>query len=979
MGFARTFLVGSLATLTPVAALAVNDPRLKYKTLDTAHFSINYYGDLEPIARHILGAAEGAHERLSPLLGWTPSEKTHILITDFTDSANGSATPLPFNQVNLFLTAPDDLSPLGDVDDWYLELITHEYTHILHTDAVRGLPALFNRVLGKTLVPNQVQPRWLLEGLAVLEESQRTSGGRLRSSTWNMFLRADVLEQNIAPLDQFSNIPRRWPQANLWYLYGSFFLKWIASTYGEATLRQVIADYSREPIPFGINRSLKRAVGKTFEDLYPFWIKHLQALFGAQAAAIRKKGVVEGKRLTFAGNSAYKPRWIPQATGHEGEALLYYRDDGHRTTGFYRVDLKRTPSGEFTADKPTVALRVAGLPTASFGPDGTLFFSSVEIYSNLFGYNDLFSLEAGKTEPRGIEGDRKQLTHGYRASDVDVSKDGTQVTFVTNHHGTSTVQVAPLSSDGTIGKPRPLVKHEPLGQSFSPRWSPDGTHIVYSAWKYGGMRDIRYVDVATGTFVEVTSDRAIDSGPSFSPDGKSVFFHSDRTGVSNIYAWDIAQNKTYAVTNSLLGAFQPEPSPTGKDLAYLGYTSKGYDVFVMPLDHTKWVPAEDVDVARPQHPTMGRPAHGQAREYNALRTFYPRAITLDTAPGNFGQAVSVGVRARDIAHFHTATASVRVETENPTPQLSLNYGYMRLPFDVGVRASTAIVPRDDFRLGERKVPWVENQFTFSTDLVYSRPRALEGQQFAVSYSGTQYSGNLDAQGRGLDPYEMPSIPRRGFIGSLHFGWSYSNVESYLWSTGPEKGFTASANVNITDKWLASDLNGVTADASIATYAKMPWLSHHTLALRAAGGTSAGDLANRSPFYVGGFVDVPIVDVLRNSIIQGGFALRGYPTVVQQGSQYALFNAEYRFPIVNIDRGPSTLPLFLNRLSGALFVDYGSAFDDATSAKFKTGAGAELWFDTMLAYYLSFQFRLGYARGLASEGIDKAYFIAAVPY
>jgi hypothetical protein len=790
-----------------------------------------------------------------------------------------------------------------------------------------------------------------------------------------MFLRADVLEQNIAPLDQFSNIPRRWPQANLWYLYGSFFLKWVASTYGEATLRQVIADYSREPIPFGINRSLKRAIGKTFEDLYPFWVAHLQNLFGAQAEAIRKKGVIEGKRLTFAGNSAYKPRWIPFA----GDALLYYRDDGHESTGFYRLNLKRNAVGEPSVETSTVALRVAGLPTASFSPDGNLFFSSVEIYRNLFGYNDIFSLEKGKTEPRGIEGERRQLTHGYRASDVDVSKDGTQVTFVTNHHGTSTVQVAPLSSDGTIGKPRPLVASEPIGQAFSPRWSPDGTHIVYSAWKYGGMRDIRYVDVASGKFVEVTRDRAIDSGPSFSPDGKIVFFHSDRTGISNIYAWDIAQNKTYAVTNVLLGAFQPEPSPTGKELAYLGYTSKGYDVFVLPLDRARWAAAEDAVDDRPQQPTMGPQARRPARAYNALRTFYPRAISLDTAPGNFGQSFSVGVRAHDIAKFHTANASVRIETENPTPQLSLNYGYMRLPFDVGVRASNAIVPRDDFRLGERKVPWVENQFTLSTDLVYSRPRALEGQQFAVSYSATQYSGNLDAQRHSLDPYDMPSIPRRGFIGSLHFGWSYSNTESYLWSTGPEKGFTASANVNITDKWLASDLNGVTAEASVATYVKMPWLAHHSLALRAAGGTSAGDLARRSPFYVGGFVDVAIADILRNSIVQGGFALRGYPTAVLQGSQYALFNAEYRLPIVNIDRGPSTLPVFLNRVSGALFVDYGSAFHDAGNAKFKTGAGAELWFDTMLAYYVSFQFRLGYARGLASEGIDKLYFIAAVPY
>ncbi len=965
--------------ITPISALAASNPRLKYKTIDSAHFSINYYGDLEPLARHILGAAEGAHDRLSPLLGWVPTGKTHLLITDFTDSANGSATPLPYNQIDLYLTAPDDLSPLGDVDDWYLELITHEYTHILHTDAVRGLPALINRILGKTLVPNQVQPRWLLEGLAVLEESQRTSGGRLRSSTWNMYLRADVLQNNIASLDQFSNVPRRWPQGNLWYLYGSFFLKWIAATYGESTLRLVIADYSREPIPFGINRSLKRAIGKTFEDLYPHWVKHLQATFGAQADAVRKQGVVEGTRLTFAGNQAFKPRWMPKTLTGGGEAILYRRDDGHSTVALYRMDLKRTKEGSISAERQQLLVRSSGLSAASFGPDGTMYFSGAEYFRNRFDYYDVFSLAPGETEPRGTERVRKQLTHGYRAGDVDVSQDGTQITFVTNHHGTSTVQLASLSSEGTIGKPRPLVAPELLGQAFSPRFSPDGTHIVYSAWKYGGLRDIRYVDIKTGSFVDVTHDRAIDSGPSFSPDGKTIFFHSDRTGISNIYAWEIAENRIYQVTNSLFGAFQPEASPTGKDLAYLGYTTKGYDIFVMPIDRSKWTTAPDVAPERPLPPTIGRASREPAKEYSALRTFYPRSVTIETAPGNFGQAFTTGIKAADIANFHAASLTLRVETDNPKPQVSAAYAYTRLPFDLGIRASSAITPRDDFKLGERKVLWVENQNSLSVDLAYTLPRAFEGQGFALSYTATQRSADLDVQQQNPNPYDKPTIPRRGFLGSLHLGWGYSNTEGYLWSTGAEKGFTAAASINITDKWLASDLSGITADASVAAYLKMPWLAHHTLALRAAGGTSAGDLAKRSPYYVGGFVDIPLLDILRNSAIQGGFALRGYPTGVQAGSQYALFNAEYRFPIVNIDRGMSTSPFFLNRLSGSAFIDYGSAFDDAGNAKFKTGTGAELWFDTLLAYYVAFQFRLGYARGLASEGIDKVYFIAAVPY
>jgi outer membrane protein assembly factor BamA len=160
---------------------------------------------------------------------------------------------------------------------------------------------------------------------------------------------------------------------------------------------------------------------------------------------------------------------------------------------------------------------------------------------------------------------------------------------------------------------------------------------------------------------------------------------------------------------------------------------------------------------------------------------------------------------------------------------------------------------------------------------------------------------------------------------------------------------------------------------------MPWLSHHSVALHLGAGTSGGDFPGRGAFYVGSFVDLPLVDTLRNQLFQGGLVLRGYQPVAISGRSYTLMNAEYRFPIVNVDRGDSTMPVFLNRITGAAFVDYGSAFDVFADANFKTGAGGELWFDTTLGYVAMFTFRLGYARGLASGGIDKIYFVAALPF
>ena len=156
----------------PRDAGAVSDPTLLWQTFETAHFRIHHHKGLEKVAKRVAEVAEDVHARLVGPMGWAPKEFTNIVLTDDTDFANGSATALPYNTVRLFVTAPDDLSPLNDYDDWQLELITHEYTHILHIDNISGLPSIVNAVLGKTLAPNQAQPRWIIEGLAVVHETQ---------------------------------------------------------------------------------------------------------------------------------------------------------------------------------------------------------------------------------------------------------------------------------------------------------------------------------------------------------------------------------------------------------------------------------------------------------------------------------------------------------------------------------------------------------------------------------------------------------------------------------------------------------------------------------------------------------------------------------------------------------------------------------------------------------------------------------------
>jgi hypothetical protein len=961
---------------------AANDPGLLWQSLETKHFRITFYSGERQIAEHVADIAETVYDRLGDDMAAYPTERVEIALTDQSESANGSATALPFNIVNLYVTAPEDLSPLSDVDDWYLELLTHEYTHTLQLGQVRGFPALVNAILGRTWMPNQIQPRWILEGLAVVQETAHTSGGRLRSGIWQMMMRTDVLTHNVASIDQMHHFVRRWPQGNIWYLYGSYFMRFIVETYGMEAIQKMIKDYGGQPIPWGFNRSLRRATGKTFEELYPVWIASLERQFAAEEAAIRARGIREGTRITFHGQGASFPRWIPKAA-EEGSSnawakydLVYDRDDGHSRGGLYGLKLNKERTRALGSSENLV--RLSSESPAAFLPNGDVVFSSANAYRNIFSFHDLHRIGAGKTSPSGQNGEIVRLTEGFRAAEPTVSPDGSQVVFVSNNRGTRSLQIAELE-DTSVRNVRNVVASEPYEQVYTPRFSPDGSKVVCSVWSHGGYRDVRIVDVKTRAVFDVMHDRAVDGGTSFTPDGKYVLFHSDRTGVFNLYAWEIATQKLWQISNVITGAFYPELSPDGATLAYAGYTNKGFDIYTMPFDPSRfWQPAAYIDT-RPSMPVT--PYHEKKLvPYNPLNTLLPRKYSAQYTQGSFGNVGIVSVVGGDVAGRHGIALNVYSEFSRPQLQGSLAYTYAALPFDVTISAYRNIAPTRDFRFGQNEgALFAQESVGVDTSVGFNKGGMFSSQSFSLGYSVARIATDVNFAPKNLNPYDTPSRGTQGFSGFLHGNYRFSNAERYLHSISAERGLSFGFDLSATHPALGSEFRGYTARSDVTGYVPMPWLQHHVLALHGGAGMGGGGYPGRSLFYVGGFSDISIIDTLRTFAVQGGVVLRGYEPVALTGGYFTQMNAEYRFPILNLDRGVSTLPIFLNRISGNAFLDYGSAFDDIRASLFKTGVGAEAWFDLIFGYNLGLTMRLGYARGLASGGFDKPYFVAVVPY
>lgn len=343
-GYGKGRAVGLGLVLWFAAATAhAGDPHLRWYTIENERIVVHFHSGLEAIAQRTAAYAQQFEVRLARWLGRPPRERTEIVLTDSSEYANGFAGVLPYSAIHLFVSAPDDMSELGDYDDWLPSLLSHEETHIVHTDNVSGLPALVSQIFGKQTAPNQIQPRFLLEGMAVYNETKQSSGGRLRSTSYDMMLRADVVENRFAPLDQICGDPRRWPGGTMYYLYGAKFVEFLAETYGESLFGQVASDSGDDVIPFAVSRPFYRATGRTLEELYDGFGIATKRRVSEQLAQVAARGLREGQRLTSHGRVVANPRFFPaacdEAAGSVGPRLLYYRDDGHERGGFYERSL----------------------------------------------------------------------------------------------------------------------------------------------------------------------------------------------------------------------------------------------------------------------------------------------------------------------------------------------------------------------------------------------------------------------------------------------------------------------------------------------------------------------------------------------------------------------------------------------------------------------------------------------------------------
>ncbi|MGC1454392.1 MAG: BamA/TamA family outer membrane protein [Nitrospirota bacterium] len=954
----KIFFLCSLLVLHASLAFAKFDPAFTWTTLETRHFYVHYHQGEEDIAKRAAVIAEDVHARLVPRIKWEPTGRTHLVLVDAMDDTNGLTTPFPYNHITLYLTPPIGAPGFGTTayDEWMRTLITHEYTHILHLDMVHGVPDFLQYVFGRLYFPNLFEPIWMIEGLAVYEETEQTSGGRGRSPGSEMVIRMAVLEDKFPRLSQAAVFPDFWPSGEVPYLFGEGFTRFIADKYGRGKLADISSHYSYYGIPWLVDANGRWTLSAWYSDLWNEWQGELKTRYEKMRGELSAKGLTASLALTRRGFVNVSPAFSP-----DGKSIVYAVSNADEFPSIYLMNADGT--GDHKLVENTTSSTSSG-ESIAWSPDGGgIYYTKFDYRRNTNIYNDIYYFDLKKNK-------ELRISNGLRARDPFPSPDGRNVIFVTNKLGKNRL--------GLIDIPKALtgpareeditwLTEESANQYETPRYSPDGAHVVVGVWQPGGYKDIWILDAHGNKIEELMHDRAIDGNATWSPDGKVIFFSSDRTGIFNIYAYELATKKISQITNVLGGAFTPAPSPDGKMLIFSFYSSAGYDIHLRPTDSASWKSAE---LYRDRYPAVTyaeKPVEMTTSPYNPLPTLVPRYWLpwygySEESKYLFGFVTS----GQDAVERHSYTLAGLYSPKTYRKWYAFDYAYDGLYPTIQVAASDVDGTFSDLLIDATgSKDYVQREKTLDASLVFPLLKFQKQHALLIGYRRKEISALTQ-----LPPwpgYNGP-LPSEGTLISGRAAYIFNNAKQYGFSISPEDGRTVEVGYKRYDKSIGSDFNITKYTADWHEYIDFPW-KHHVLLARAFAGNSAGDVFPQGAFQVGG--DNPGDTLLQ--VDDESVYLRGYRINEFRGRKAALASLEYRFPIKDIELGLSSTPVFLRRVHGAVFAEAGNAWDNAfRSREFKRSAGAEVRLDTSLVYSLPITFRIVFAHGFDERGESQVY-------
>jgi hypothetical protein len=880
---------------------------LRFRTIRTPHFTILFHQGEDAMAARLATIVEDVHATLSRQLQAGPNRHTRVILVDQNDEANGWATPLPFDTIEISAVPAAPSADIGNTDDWLRLVFTHEYTHILHLDRSRGLFAGLRRVFGRApaLFPNLFLPGWEIEGLATFYETKDTGLGRLRAGEFRLIVDAAARAGRLEPIDRATGALVDWPGGNAAYAYGARFHEYLAQRFGDDTFGR-LASATSGRIPYLPGGAYKRVFGASAKQL---WKDFASAQGEVERTRRRASDSAAVRRLTAQGFVAAGPRWLPDGS------VIYSSRTPHEFPSLKLVG----PDARVI----TVADRYRG-ERASVS-NGRVFFDQQELVRSVGLQSDLYVV-------RLEDGEVQRLTRGARAADPDVSPDGRTLVCSVQRRGRSSLILRTLDSvRGAVrlGDDR-VLRDDPDTQYAVPRWSPDGRLVAAERRRLHQRPDVVVIDVARRAIVNAV--RSIDGRlgePDWLAGSSRLVLSWERPGVPfNLYDVDLSGGTPAHVLLELPnGARSAAISPRGDRIAFVGYTTDGYDIFSTPMPAAEGTEVPGITVTAgeafdPVAATGPEPPGVPSRPYSPWGTLLPRFWMPLAETDEDRLEVGAGTVGMDALGRHAYASDVRWG-DRSRPDWDVSYAYDRGRPTIFLSASEDLTVWQDTDYRETSV---------DAGLLVPFNRIRRRQWL---YGALHATREEDPSGR---------FDRR----AIRMAYQVGTARRYGYSVTPQDGVLAGMAAEVTRAALGSDANATTISADLRAYPRLGG-RHRVLALRAAFAASYGDRAGRRVLGAGGAAAPGSTIAFGRDAI--GLA-RGFATDDIVGTRAAVVNVDYRFPLWNVERGAGMLPLFIRRFHAAVFADGAHAWRRTFQVSdARASAGVELSTDIVLGHYL----------------------------
>jgi Tol biopolymer transport system component len=911
---ARVLLVSLVLALSTahLAAATRYDPRLRFRTLSTAHFDIHFHQGEEPLAKRLERIAEEVADRLELRLG-RPGGRVHVILVAQTDVSNGWATPVPYDLIEIVTVAPGGASAIGNTDDWLRLVFSHEYTHIVHLDRSRGVFGRLRRVFGHLapLYPNLFLPEWQVEGLATFEESELTGRGRVRAGDFRMILDEAAVTRRFDPIDRASGGLVDWPGGNAAYLYGAYFHQYLADRFGPESLARLERQTSGR-VPYFGSGAFPTVFGRSLGTLWREFESDSR-----QHAAVENGSRVP---LTRDGFAVASPRF--SADGR----LFYAVSNPHGFPALMELLAGSTPR--------QVTTKYGGARIATAG--STLVFDQLEVVRNVALQSDLYAVpeDGGRV---------RRLTRDARAAEPDVAADGRRIVCTVQSADRRDLATLDMPADGRTSVPVTLIS-EPFTQFDSPRWSRDGRLVAAVRQRLGGPSEIVVVDSATRDVrVLVSSAPARNIAPVWLPDGKHLLFASNRDGRPfTIYAVDADTLALRRLAASGDGAQSPDLSPDGRTLVFVGYSADGYDLYSLPFDTASWVDVTG-NPAAPSPPVLAEisaDAASSTGPYKPWSTLAPRFWIPIANSSNGEGTAGAATGGSDALGRHIYNVYVEWAATRARPDWQVAYAYDRWWPTLFANVSDDTNP---WRKGVVRT----REANAGALLPFVRVRRVQTALLALHASSDLFDCSACAPA-------VAGVARRR---AVRAGWRYDSAKTYGYSISDEEG----RSLLVTSEWTRRAL-GSSGDAGAFTVDARAYLRtfrrHDVIAARAALASAWGDDSVRRVFSASGAgPQTGAFEFGRDAI----GLLRGLNEGALAGARAAVVNVDYRVKLASIQRGFRTWPFFVRTIHGAVFADAGSAWETAFHlSEAKKAVGAELSMDAVVGHALPLTFTAGVA-------------------